>query len=63
MNEKKHIDRIFQEKLKNFEAMPDDAVWENIHNALHEDKRKRRVIPLWWKVAGVAALLALLFTV
>lgn len=63
MNEKKHIDRIFQEKLKNFEAMPDDAVWENIHNALHEDKRKRRVIPLWWQVAGVAALLALLFTV
>jgi hypothetical protein len=63
MNEKKHIDRIFQEKLKNFEAMPDDAVWENIHNALHEDKRKRRVFPLWWQVAGVAALLALLFTV
>lgn len=63
MNEKKHIDRIFQEKLKNFEAMPDDAVWENIHNTLHKDKRKRRVIPLWWKVAGVAALLALLFTV
>src|SRR5690606_4431196 len=63
MNEKKHIDRIFQEKLKNFEAMPDDAVWENIHNALHEDKRKRRVIPLWWQVAGIAALLALLFTI
>uniref|UniRef100_UPI004049E6DA hypothetical protein n=1 Tax=Gelidibacter sp. TaxID=2018083 RepID=UPI004049E6DA len=63
MNNKKHIDRIFQEKLKNFEAMPDDAVWENIHNTLHKDKRKRRVIPLWWQVAGVAALLALLFTV
>ena len=63
MNEKKHIDRIFQEKLKNFEAMPDDAVWEHIQNTLHEDKRKRRVIPIWWKVAGVAALLTLLFTV
>lgn len=63
MNNKKHIDRIFQEKLKNFEAMPDDAVWENIQNTLQKDKRKRRVIPLWWQVAGIAALLALLFTV
>src|SRR5690606_4665784 len=63
MNNKKHIDRIFQERLKNFEAMPDDAVWENIQNTLQKDKRKRRVIPLWWQVAGVAALLALIFTV
>ncbi len=63
MNEKKHIDRLFQEKFKNFEATPDDAVWENIHRELHKDKRKRHVVPFWWKTAGVAALLALLFTV
>lgn len=63
MNDKKHIDRLFQEKFKNFEATPDDAVWENIHNALHKDKRKRRVIPLWWFAAGVAAMLVLLLTV
>lgn len=63
MSDKKHIDRLFQEKLKNFEATPDDALWDNIHDRLHKDKRKRRVIPIWWKVAGVAALLTLLFTV
>lgn len=63
MNDKKHIDRLFQEKFKNFEATPDDAVWDNIHNALHKDKRKRRVIPLWWFAAGVAAVVVLLFTV
>ncbi len=63
MSKKKHIDHIFKEKLKNFEAMPDDAVWENIQNRLHKDKRKRKVIPIWWQAAGVAALLALLFTV
>ncbi|RXJ52292.1 hypothetical protein [Gelidibacter gilvus] len=63
MNDKKHIDRLFQEKFKNFEATPDDAVWENIHNALHKDKRKRRVVPLWWFAAGVAAVLVLLLTV
>lgn len=64
MSDKKHIDRLFQEKLKNFEASPNDSVWDNIHASLHEkDKRKRRVIPLWWKLAGVAALIALLLTV
>ena len=63
MSEKKHIDRLFQEKLKNFEATPDDAIWDKIHDRLHEDERKRRVIPIWWRLAGVAALLALLLTV
>src|SRR5690606_23391549 len=63
MNNKKHIDRIFQDKLNNFEAMTDVADWDNIQNTLQKDKRKRRVIPLWWQVAGVAALLALIFTV
>lgn len=62
MSDKKQIDRLFQEKFKNFEATPDESAWENIHNRLHKDKRKRRVIPIWWRVAGVAALLALLFT-
>jgi hypothetical protein len=63
MSDKKHIDRLFQEKLKDFEATPNDIVWEKIHGRLHEEKRKRRIIPLWWKLTGVAALLALLFTV
>lgn len=62
MRDKKHIDRIFQEKFKNFEATPDDAVWENIHNSLHENKRKRRVIPLWWFAGGAAAVLFVFFT-
>jgi len=62
MKEKKHIDRLFQEKLKNFEVTPNDAVWESIEQELHQKKRKRRAIPLWWRIAGVAAILALLFT-
>lgn len=63
MSDKKHIDRLFQEKLKNFEQVPKDAVWDNIHNRLHKNKGNRRVFPIWWRIAGVAALLALLFTV
>ncbi len=63
MSEKKHIDRLFQEKLKDFEVSPNDAVWDKIHDRLHGEKRKRRIVPLWWKMAGVAALLALLLAV
>ena len=63
MSEKKHIDKLFKEQLKNFEVAPNDAVWENIEAELNKDKRKRRVIPIWWKVAGVAATLLLMFTV
>lgn len=64
MNEKKNIDKLFKEQLKNFDVAPKDYIWENIEKELHEDKRKkRRVIPIWWRVAGVAAGLVLLFTV
>lgn len=63
MKDLKHIDRLFQEKLKDFEATPNDSVWEAIEKELHQKKRKRRVIPIWWQMAGVAAILALLLTV
>lgn len=64
MNEKKNIDKLFKEQFKNFDVAPKEHVWENIEERLHEDKRKkRRVIPIWWRVAGIAAGLVLLFTV
>lgn len=63
MNNKKHIDRLFQEKLQGFEATPSDAVWENINAKLSLEKEKdRKVIPFWWKIAGIAAGLLLLIT-
>ena len=61
MNDKKHIDRLFQEKLKDIEVTPGDAVWNNINTALQEDSRDRKVIPLWMKLSGIAVGLALLF--
>ncbi|WP_248724646.1 outer membrane beta-barrel protein [Seonamhaeicola sp. ML3] len=60
MSEKKHIDRLFQESFKDFEAKPSDAVWKQIEANLNK-KKKRRVIPIWWRYAGVAALLLLFF--
>lgn len=60
MSEKKKIDRVFQEKFRDFEFAPPEPAWDNIRAAL-EKKKKRRVIPLWFRMSGVAALLVLGF--
>ena len=59
MKPNKNIDRLFQEKLRDFEEMPPDIVWENIEAQL-DGKKKRRIIPIWWRYAGVAVILLLL---
>lgn len=63
MKEKKNIDRLFQEKFKDFEASPKDHVWSTIASELQENK-KPRVIPIWWyRIAGVAAVLIAAFLI
>ena len=61
-NNKKHIDRLFQEGLKNFEATPSHSVWENVSQQLLTNEKQRKVFPLWMKLSAVAAGLLLLFT-
>ncbi len=56
MKDKKNLDRLFQEQFKDFEEIPPEIVWNNIEAELTQ-KKKRRVIPLWYKLSGVAALL------
>lgn len=55
MRENKNIERLFQEKFKDFEVAPPDFVWDNIQEKLHPKEKKRRVIPFWFKTAGIAA--------
>lgn len=63
MKEKKHIDRIFQERFKDFEVAPSDAVWVNIKTQLNQKKKKRNAVFIWWRYTGVAALLLLFLTI
>ncbi|QNK76770.1 hypothetical protein H7F37_11640 [Winogradskyella sp. PAMC22761] len=63
MEDKKNIDRLFQEKFKDFEVKPNDAIWDRINENLPNKKKKRRVIAIWWKLGGIAAAIALLLTV
>lgn len=57
---KKNLDNLFQEKLTNFKEAPDDSVWKSIEASLNKEKKDRKVIPIWWRLAGIAALLAVL---
>jgi len=58
MSEKKNIDRLFQEKFKDFEENPPEVIWDNIREEL-EEKKKKRVIPIWIRLSGVAAILVM----
>lgn len=60
---KQNLDKLFQEKLKDFREIPDGKVWKSIEESLNQHKGSRRVIPIWWKLSGVAALLAIAFFV
>ena len=62
MSQRKNIDRLFQEKFKDFEVNPPETSWGNIEAKLDEKKR-RRIIPFWWKLSGVAAVFLLGFLI
>lgn len=57
--EKNNLDRLFKEKFKDFSETPDERVWETIEASL-DKKKKKRIVPIWWQLGGVAAAIALL---
>lgn len=57
MSERKNIDKLFQEKFKDFEVKPPEKVWKNIKIELEEKDKNRTLIPFWWKLSGIAAAL------
>jgi hypothetical protein len=59
MKENKNIERLFQEKFKDFEALPPQESWNIIADRLNEKKKKRRIVPIWFQFSGVAATLLL----
>lgn len=55
MNDKKNIDRFFQEQFKDFETPPNEQVWKNIKTELKKENKERKIIPFWIKFPGIAA--------
>jgi hypothetical protein len=58
--QKKKLDQLFQEKFLDFKEAPDNKVWRAIDASL-DRKKKKRTIPFWWSLGGIAAALAIAF--
>ena len=57
MKDNKNIERLFQEKFKDFEAFPPQDSWDIIASRLNERKKKKRIVPIWFQFSGIAASL------
>jgi hypothetical protein len=60
MKDQKNIERLFQEKFKDFEATPPQGSWDAIASRLNEKKKKKRVVPFWFQLSGIAASLVII---
>tara|TARA_R110002012_G_scaffold283090_2_gene473113 strand:+ start:60021 stop:61934 length:1914 start_codon:yes stop_codon:yes gene_type:complete len=64
MSNKKHIDRIFQESFKDFEAKPNPELWSKIQNKMAlETEQPKTAFPIWMRIISAAAVLVLLITI
>lgn len=65
MDNSKEIGKAFKERMQSIKKSPDNQVWEKIVAQMDQKERKKRkfIIPFWYRVSGVAILLALLFMV
>lgn len=59
---KKKLDELFRDTLSDFKEAPDDRVWTSIEASLNK-KEKKRILPLWWSLGGIAAALLVGFLV
>ncbi|RAV28294.1 porin family protein [Sinomicrobium soli] len=62
MSNKKNIDRLFQEKFKDFETFPEKDLWTGIEARLDEIPATRKPAAMWWKLGGIAATVILLLS-
>lgn len=60
MSDKKNIDRLFQEKFKDFEKLPEQHVWQNISKNLNGGQLAYKT-PLWIYLLGSACVMSLIF--
>ncbi|MEM8522570.1 hypothetical protein [Flavobacterium sp. PL12] len=63
MKNNKNIDRLFQERFKDFETEPNEQTWSTIQARLNDQTKERKIIPFWFKLAGIAAALIVGFFV
>jgi hypothetical protein len=58
MNKKYNIEDLLRKEFKEFTPEPPDNVWESVFNRLEEESPRKKLIPVWMKVAAsIAAIL------
>ncbi|PLX13120.1 MAG: hypothetical protein C0594_01590 [Marinilabiliales bacterium] len=58
LEERKNIDRLFENGLSTYEEDMPAYTWDNIHSAIKEEKQKKRKTIYWSIAASIALLLA-----
>ncbi len=53
----RELEKLFQDTLGDHGETPDPRVWNRIRSSLDE-KKPKRVIPIWWRLGAAAAALA-----
>jgi hypothetical protein len=53
----KHMDKVFREKLEEFQQQPPEEIWDGIKSGMGSKTRRRILIPLWQVAAGAALLI------
>nr|WP_297784510.1 outer membrane beta-barrel protein [uncultured Allomuricauda sp.] len=60
---KKNLEQLFKERFQDFQDVPDQKVWNSIEASLDKKKQKKRAIPIWWGLGGIAAAIAIMLLV
>jgi len=60
---KKKLEQLFKERFQDFREVPDEKVWNSIEASLDNKKQRKRVLPIWWPLGGIAAAMLLLLLV
>tara|TARA_R110002012_G_scaffold66614_1_gene174070 strand:+ start:156791 stop:158251 length:1461 start_codon:yes stop_codon:yes gene_type:complete len=60
---KKNLEQLFKESFRDFQEVPDESVWNSIEASLDKKKQKKRALPIWWSLGGVAAALVILMMI
>lgn len=60
---KKNVEQLFRDTFRDYHETPDEKVWKAIEVSLDKKKQKKRIVPIWWQLGGVAAALVVLLYV
>lgn len=58
MKNQENIDKLFAERLKNYERQPRPVTWDKLQGRL--EKKESKILPLWWKYASAASVALIL---